>query len=508
MASLFEAPDAMSLPNSITTHRAAVIAMDTATKDRWYTDCHCPSGLCRIHGPHFHGALKTGLRVEMLLDTELFTDVLDRDTGFWEWFSMAGCDEPCGASPGRALKADWGGRLSLVAPPLIHNDRGHALARRCISKAIRACESPRPTRVVLLADERAWSGCGAPGLNLCEHIASVESVDGVVSEVRLIQNDAAKVLAPMTWPPRALHWPKGLTLTTHVPHRIGGLRPPRCWVLDWPHNSCGPQPLPFCQNVLRATPPEWIMNTSPNEQLKLNKAIESAFNHDCLAGTLGVLPPSFAYLVASLRSYSAVPSSQMLQFVQGNIDIAQLKLFDGAKAAWALSCRIRSAWWRTGIPDWVVNEEDDRLAVRRHERKRMKADLQFAKSENIRRAKRLHKLRLENAAAHLGLTVAELLHKWPHAKTIIPASWKTWLDEAAISNRMSNSPWKGRLRSNPPKRRLSLEDSWVEPDPTTRKRSRGRFGKDSASPSKPTVGHSERKRTRVCRALNMWKQVP
>ena len=50
MASLFEAPDAMSLPNSITTHRAAVIAMDTATKDRWYTDCHCPSGFAVVMG--------------------------------------------------------------------------------------------------------------------------------------------------------------------------------------------------------------------------------------------------------------------------------------------------------------------------------------------------------------------------------------------------------------------------------------------------------------------------
>ena len=336
----------------------------------------------------------------------------------------------------------------MAGPPITACNRGREIARRCVSKAIRACTSPRPTRIVLLLRTDIHECLPLSDLALFDHLATVRGPEDTWSEILVIENEAANALAAFTWPlPDKI---AGHTLLNHLLPRAGPISPLRNWQATWLTQSRRDMPLPFCPLALQPQTPHWLNGNGGKEDDTILSAIDNAFNHDPLAGTLGVLPPGFAHFIACFRCRSPSPSSTVLNQVQDRLNKARLLLFDGAKAAWAHSVRLRATWWGHGMPLWVIYDEAAKIVARAHEKR---AAVMPSCSLNFR---------LSAITKVTGLSIKRLLHKHPEAKKCLPLELKELVDENEIAKLVDDRPWAGRLRRNPPRIRSSLEDAFID----------------------------------------------
>ena len=125
------------------------------------------------------------------------------------------------------------------------------------------------------------------------------------------------------------------------------------------------------------------------------------------------------------------------------------------------------------MPESVIEEEAARLATLAHERRRKRQASIFLRSQERARGRRADKIRLALAASILGISREKVRAAYPSPGPGRPPNFPSAIHEAEIAKTLDARPWQGRLRIDPPRRRLCLEDSYIDSDsPRPRKRRR------------------------------------
>jgi ribonuclease HI len=377
--------------------------------------CSCGSGICRLHGWQVSVGVRAILQSALALETDLFATCGDLDTNYLHWFSPdAGPLE----SPWDVV---WAGRFALCAPRIAPGT-GVDTLQRILLKAHEAIDSPRPTRIVLVTDSSI----------LIPSALEMEVVGN--TRLLLLQNRAAEAMSP-TARPWALSRP---TI------------PPRRWAAPKPCVAILSPLTPYWHPHAMVAEPSWLEGAS-DETLR---AFWSFGLHDRFAGALGVPPKGFGRVLACTLDGRDRPRPEAFAAAEKAVPSAMMALFRGAHDAWVHSCASRRLWW-TNMDDRVLDEEIDLRDLRAHQRRTVAEARKYGRRMAGTATRRRLRAHLRAIAVHEGTTVAELLSERPEAGVRIPD------DLAALVPAPQEPSWAGTLRSNPPRKRTSLNDDYV-----------------------------------------------
>ena len=167
------------------------------------------------------------------------------------------------------------------------------------------------------------------------------------------------------------------------------------------------------------------------------------------------------------------PRPEAFAAAEKAVPSAMMALFRGAHDAWAHSCTSRQLWW-TNMDDRVLDEEVDLRDLRAHQRRTEAEGRMYGRRMAGTATRRRLRAHLRAIAAHEDITVNELLASRPEAGDRIPD------DLAALVPAPQEPSWAGTLRTNPPRKRASLNDNYVG-DGAGRRRSHLSLQRERAS---------------------------